>query len=125
MKQPTKPYEIIYITTFMSESADGDVYTFMALDAFADYLYPPVVATEFKNDDEFIGTLVKFFNGINDNYNRNIHPQSTTYVVDLPEAFHPIVKGMIMNEDNLVYNPKKVKQVFKHVFDEMKKFNKL
>jgi len=42
-----------------------------------------------------------------------------------PEVFHPILKGMIMNEDNLVYNLKKVKQVFKHVFEEMKKFNKL
>ena len=79
-------------------------------------------APEFKNDDEFIGTLVKFFNGINDNYNREIHAQSTTYIVDLPEAFHPIVKGIIMKEDNLVYNPQKVEQVFEPVFKEMGNF---
>ena len=122
MKQPTKPYEIVYITSFISESADGDVFTFMAMDEASEFMFPPVVAPEFKNDDEFIGTLVKFFNGINDNYNRDIHAQSTTYIVDLPEAFHPIVKSMIMKEDNLVYNPEKVEQVFKPVFKEMGNF---
>jgi len=66
--------------------------------------------------------LVKFFNGINDNYNRNIHTQSTTYIVDLPVPFHPIVKGLIIKDDNLVYNPEKVKQVFKPVFREMGNF---
>ena len=122
MKQPTKPYEIVYITFFISESTDGDMYTFMAIDGFADYLYPPVVAPEFKNDDEFIGMLVKFFNGINDNYNREVHAQSTAYIVDLPESFHPIVKSLIMKADNLVYNPEKVEQVFKPVFKEMGNF---
>jgi hypothetical protein len=41
--------------------------------------------------------------------------------VELPEGFHPIVKGLIMKDDSLVYNPEKVEQVFKPVFKEMGK----
>jgi len=119
MKKATKPFEIIYITSFISKSADGDNYSFMAIDEFSDFLYPAVMVPEFKNDNELVGTLVKFFNGINDSYNREIHAQSTTYIVDLPEVFHPFVKSMIMKEDNLVYSPEKVVKIFKPIFKEM------
>ncbi|MGV6862639.1 MAG: hypothetical protein ACWA41_12780 [Putridiphycobacter sp.] len=91
----------------------------MALDAFADYLFKSMVVSMFKNDDEVFSTLISIFNGINENYNRNIHPQSTTYIVHLLVPFHPIFKAMIMNKDNLIYNPDKFKQEFKPVFNEI------
>jgi len=113
MKKATKPYQTIYITSFISDSIqDGKLITFMAVDEFQGKLFPPKACKVALNEIEYIGTLVEFFNGINENYNRNKHAQSTNYIVDITQSLHPIISGMIMSEDNLIYNPEKVKTIF-------------
>jgi len=116
----TKPYETIYITAFMNETEDNErIVTYMAMDEYSSFVHPPIVAPSPNTNDELIGTLVKFYNSIIENYNPTIHAKVITFITHLPEPINDIFKAMIMPKDNLVSNPKKVKDKFQPIFKMM------
>ncbi|WP_107037898.1 hypothetical protein [Brumimicrobium mesophilum] len=116
----TKPFEVIYITGIVTPTAeDGDVLTFLALDDYSKFLFPPQMKKTESTDTEFIDTLVKFFNGINETYDRKIHAQSTIYYTDLPKPFHPFMSSVIMKDDKLMFKPILVEQVFQPIIKDL------
>lgn len=121
----TKPFEVIYITAVVTPTVeDGDFLTFLALDDYSKFLFPPEMKKVNSTDNEFIDLLVKFFNGINATYDRKIHAQSTIYYTDLPEPFHPFMSSVIMKDDKLVFKPELVEQVFKPIMKDFSNFKK-
>ncbi len=116
----TKPHERIYFTSFGVKTQDeGDMICFIALDEYSDYLYKPFITPDFKDINDMINAFVSFFNGINENYNRKIHAQSTIFITDLDPEIHPIAKSIIMKEDSLVYNPEKTKKKLEPIIKKM------
>jgi hypothetical protein len=115
-KKTSKPFEIVYITAVFSQTTDeGDVLTLLALDDYSEFLHPPVSTSLNITDNELVGTLVQFFNGINSTYDRSIHAQFSNYYIDLPEELHPLLSGLIMKDDKLFYDPKTVSKKFKPI----------
>jgi len=116
----TKPFEVIYITGIVTPTAeDGDVLTFLALDDYSKFLFPPQMNKVESTDTEFIDTLVKFFNGINETYDREIHAKSTIYYTNLPEPFHPFMSGVIMKDDKLLFEKELVEKVFQPIIKDL------
>jgi len=117
-----KPHEIIYITALITPTLeDGDVITLFALDDFSKLMFPTAMKKADSSNEEYMDLLVNFFNGINKTYDRKIHAQSTHYYTDLPEPFHPFMSACIMKQDKLIVDPKKVKQAFQPVLNEIMK----
>jgi len=115
----TKPFEVIYITGIVTPTAeDGDVLTFLALDDYSKFLFPPQMKKADSSDTEFIDLLVIFFNGINETYDRKIHAQSTIYYTNLPEPFHPAMSSVIMKDDKLLFEKELVEQVFQPIIKD-------
>jgi hypothetical protein len=115
----TKPFEVIYITGIVTPTAeDGDVLTFLALDDYSKFLFPPQMKKADSSDTEFIDLLVIFFNGINATYDRKIHAQSTIYYTNLPEPFHPFMSSVIMKDDKLLFEKELVEQVFQPIIKD-------
>lgn len=124
MKNKTlKPFEIIYITAIVTPTSDeGDVLTLLALDDYSEFLHPPVATHTKISDNELVRILVQFFNGINSTYDRNIHAQFTNYYIDLPEALHPLISGLIMKDDKFIYDPKIVSKKFNPILKKLSSF---
>ena len=115
----TKPFEVIYITGIVTPTAeDGDVLTFLALDDYSKFLFPPQMKKVESTDTEFIDLLVNFFNGINETYDRKIHAQSTIYYTNLPESFHSFMSSVIMKDDKLLFEEELVEKVFQPIIKE-------
>jgi hypothetical protein len=115
----TKPFEVIYITGIITPTAeDGDILTFLALDDYSKFLFPPQMKKADSSDTEFIDLLVIFFNGINETYDRKIHAQSTIYYTNLPEPFHPAMSSVIMKDDKLLFEKELVEQVFQPIIKD-------
>lgn len=116
----TKPFEVIYITGIVTPTAeDGDVLTFLALDDYSKFLFPPQMKKVESTDTEFIDILVKFFNGINATYDRKIHAQSTIYYTDIPKPFQPFMSSVILKDDKLMFEPELVEKVFQPIIKDL------
>jgi hypothetical protein len=72
-----------------------------------------------STDTEFIDLLVKFFNGINETYDRKIHAQSTVYYTNLPEPFQPFMSSVIIKDDKLIFKPELVEKVFQPIIKDL------
>lgn len=122
MKKPTKAYEVIYVNSFITPTKEGHAITFMAMDAFSEYMFPPAGCQQGgATDNEFTETLMGFFNEINQQYDRTKHADKTTYVVNFPPELHPLIQGMLMKGDSLEHNPEKVQQAFKPLLEKFQK----
>lgn len=104
----------------MNETEDGGyIVTYMAMDDFSSYLYPPMVVPSAETDNELIETLVNFYNSIMEKYNPSIHAPKTTFTTHLPEPVNMILKSIILPKYSLVSDPKKVKNKFQPIFKMM------
>jgi hypothetical protein len=124
MKNKTsKPFEIVYITAIVTPTVDDeDVLTLLALDDYSEFLHPPVGTHTKISENELVGILVQFFNGINSTYDRNIHAQFTNYYIDLPEELHPLLLGLNTKDDKLFYEPKTVSKKFNPIIKKLTSF---
>ena len=125
MKNPTQPHEIIYISAFAVETEkDGVIFTFMALDGFSEFLFPPVTCGEFKVFEDMVKVVVDILNNINAFYKPTTHPKGKTYIVDLPEDLVEIMQGAVMKDDTVIYDIELARKMLKPVFDGFDDFNK-
>lgn len=123
MKKTTKPFEVVYITFFSHQIANGDfMFSLIALDDFTENILHIHSFKETTDLNELIGNLVKFVNGVQEKYEPNIHANSTTYYSNLPPDLQHLLKSMIRTHSTLVDDPKRVKEKFKPVFEHMDKF---
>lgn len=120
MERPTKLYERVFITGFISNTKeDGEILTLLGMDGLSFKLHDPVFVKKFQAIEDIADMMVQMFNAINKDYKRNIHAQSTEYITDLSKDFHPFMKAMMMKEDTLVYDPIATQKAFKDVFELM------
>lgn len=123
MKPTTQPHEVIYITAFRSSTqTEGDVITLFALDDFSKALFPFQTFKVGANDNQITEAFVLFLNGINKNYDRTKHAQSTTYYTDIPTVMLPMVKVMITPDSQIIHDQQIVQKAFIPVFQNMEKF---
>jgi len=113
----SKPYEIVYISTFQIPTQEGNKVMYLAMDDYSEVIFEPVMSPLPKNEEETIDNLVQLFNGINENYDRNKHAQVTIYVTDYPKELHPFMRAVIMKDDSLVFDPKKTEKALKPFID--------
>ena len=104
----------------MNETDDNEfIVTYMAMDDYSSFLYPPLVVASAKTDNELIETLVKFYNSIIDNYNSSIHAQNITFITHLPQPVNDLLKAIIMPNDNLIADSIRVQKIFEPIFKMM------
>ena len=104
----------------MTETADNEfTVTYMAMDDFSSFLYPPLIVASAKTDNELIDTLINFYHSIMKDYNSSIHSQSTMFITHLPEPVNNILKSNIKKGDKLISDSTMVKNKFEPVFKMM------
>ena len=104
-------YETIYITAVEIEFSNVTQTVLLSVDDFSNNLFTPVYQENFEKLESRIDAFVKIFNGINKEYNRKIHSPTTTYITDIPEGLHPVMKSMITPSDTIVFDPEKTNKV--------------
>jgi hypothetical protein len=120
MKKTTLPHEVIYTTALRTNTQqDGAVFMLLALDDFSQTLFEPTMLLGSSTDEQLVGTLVNFMNGINKNYDRNKHAQATTYYTDMPAEVLPIIQSLLTPDSQIIHDPKTVEMAFKPVLQHM------
>ena len=105
MKNSTRPFEKVYVLVAnFNTITDGEVLALLAMDAFSEYTFNPTLAKKPTSDTDLIVVLEKCFTHILNDYKPGKHPETVTYITNLPVELEPALKTIIPQKHKIIFN---------------------
>lgn len=105
MLKPTRPFEQIFVFITGFNTIDkGEVIALFTMDAYSEFAFDPVFERKPSNDSDLFFILNKCFSSVLNRYNPLIHPETVTFVTNLPEETEPAIKALIPKNHKLAFN---------------------
>lgn len=121
INKATLPFEHMYIyMAGFNTVKDGPLLALFVMDEYSQYALPPVMEHTPTTDNGLQIVIEKLFAAIFKEYKPNIHPDSVTFITNLPEEIEPLIKDILPDKHLIIFDQSKTEKALQPLLAGLK-----